>query len=59
MTKTPRNFTVKVFSIEGARQINRMSTIRFCEVMALSSVISCVGVEVGPADEAPTLGTHV
>lgn len=40
VTKTPRNFTVEVFSIEGAGQRNRMSTVRFREVMASSSVVA-------------------
>lgn len=33
VAKTPRDFTVEVFSIEGAGQRNRMSTVRFHEVM--------------------------
>lgn len=40
VTKTPGNFTVEVFSIEGAGQRKRMSSVRFREAMASSSVVA-------------------
>lgn len=42
MTETPRDFTVKVFSIKGARQTDKMHTVRIC-VNESSHWLTCPG----------------
>lgn len=42
MTETPRDFTVKVFSIKGARQTDKMHMVRIC-VKESSHRLTCPG----------------